>query len=140
MKSLMVDTNILLDLLARRNPFYEEAASMFLMAERRTIALSISSLSLVNTHYVLKRQLAEQQVRKVLRDLRLLINVLPLDQKITDLALNSHFKDFEDAIQYHTAIEFSQEIIITRNQRDFKESSIPVMTAGQFIHSSIDSR
>jgi len=135
MKRLLVDTNILLDLLARRNPFYDEAARMFHMAERSTVELSVSSLSMVNTHYVLKRQLAEQQARKVLRDLRLLVNVLPLDQKITDLALNSDFDDFEDAIQYHTALEFAQEIIITRNLQDFKKSSIPVMTAGQFVHS-----
>ncbi len=134
MKKLLVDTNILLDLLARRIPFYDEAAGLFLLAERGIIELTVSAISMVNTHYVLKRQLSEQEVRKVLRDLRLLVGVLPVDQKITDLALNSDFKDFEDAIQYHTALEYAQEIIITRNLADFKHSSIPVMTAGQFVH------
>jgi hypothetical protein len=52
-----------------------------------------------------------------------------------DLALNSEFRDFEDAIQYYTAIENDQDLIITRNQQDFKESKIPVMTAGEFIKS-----
>jgi hypothetical protein len=70
-----------------------------------------------------------------LRTFKVLVNVLPLDDKITDLALNSEFRDFEDAIQYYTAIENDQDIIITRNPQDFKESKIPVMTAGEFIKS-----
>ena len=61
--------------------------------------------------------------------------MLPLDSKISELALNSEFSDFEDAIQYFTAIENDQDIIITRNQQDFKESKIPIMTAGEFIKS-----
>jgi hypothetical protein len=59
--------------------------------------------------------------------------LFPLDDKITDLALNSEFRDFEAGIQYYTAIENDQDIIITRNQQDFKESKIPVLTAGEFI-------
>jgi hypothetical protein len=45
------------------------------------------------------------EVRNILRKFKVLVNVLPLDDKITDLALNSEFHDFEDAIQYYTAIE-----------------------------------
>lgn len=77
----------------------------------------------------------EMEVRKILRKFKVLVNVLLLDDKITDLALNSEFRDFEDAIQYFTAIENDQDLIITRNQPDFKESKIPVMTAGEFIKS-----
>ncbi len=61
------------------------------------------------------------EVRKILRKFKILVNILPLDDKITDLALNSEFRDFEDAIQYFTAIENDQDIIITRNQSDFKD-------------------
>ena len=75
------------------------------------------------------------EVRNILRKFKVLVNVLPLDDKITDLALNSEFHDFEDAIQYYTAIENDQDIIINRNQQDFKESKIPVMSAGEFIKS-----
>jgi hypothetical protein len=73
--------------------------------------------------------------RNILRKFKVLVNVLPLDNKIIDLALNFEFRDFEDAIQYYTAIENDQDIIINRNQQDFKESKIPVMTAGEFIKS-----
>ena len=55
--------------------------------------------------------------------------------KLIDLALNPEFRDFEDAILYLTAIGNNQDLIVTRNQADFKESKIPVMTAGEFIKS-----
>jgi len=75
------------------------------------------------------------EVRRILRNFKVLVNVLCLDDKIIDLALNSEFRDFEDAIQYYTAIENEQELIITRNQADFKDSKLPIMTAGEFLKS-----
>ena len=133
MKDLFLDTNIILDLLAYRMPFYTEAAKLFSLADKKKVKLSISSLGLADAHYILSRQNPEMEVRNVLRKFKVLVNVLPLDDKITDLALNSEFRDFEDGIQYYTAIENNQDLIITRNQQDFKESKIPVMTAGEFI-------
>jgi predicted nucleic acid-binding protein len=135
MKSIFLDTNIVLDLLAQRMPFYTEAAKLFSLADKKKIVLSVSALCLADINYILSKQIPEMEVRKILRKFKVLVNVLPLDDKITDLALNSEFRDFEDAIQYFTAIENDQDLIITRNQSDFKESRIPVMTAGEFIKS-----
>jgi predicted nucleic acid-binding protein len=135
MKKLFLDTNIILDLLANRMPFYTEAAELFSLADKKEIKLSISSLCLADTHYILSKQNHDLEVRKILRKFKVLVNVLPLDDKIEDLALNSEFRDFEDAIQYYTAIENDQDILITRNQQDFRDSKIPVMTAGEFIKS-----
>jgi predicted nucleic acid-binding protein len=135
MKKLFLDTNIILDLLANRFPFYTEAAELFSLADKHKLKLSISSLCMADTHYILSRQNPEMEVRKILRKFKILVNVLSLDDKITDLALNSEFRDFEDAIQYFTAIENDQDIIITRNLSDFKDSKIPVMTAKEFIKS-----
>jgi predicted nucleic acid-binding protein len=135
MKNLFLDTNIVLDLLAYRMPFYTEAAKLFSLADKKKLKLSISSLCLADSHYILSRQKPEMEVRNILRKFKVLVIVLPLDDKITDLALNSEFRDFEDAIQYYTAIENDQDLIITRNQQDFKASKIPVMTAGEFLKS-----
>lgn len=135
MKSIFLDTNIVLDLLAHRMPFYTEAAKLFSLADKKKIVLSVSALCLADINYILSKQIPELEVRKILRKFKVLVSVLPLDDKITDLALNSEFRDFEDAIQYFTAIENDQDLIITRNQPDFKESKIPVMTAGEFIKS-----
>jgi len=135
MKNLFLDTNIVLDLLSQRMPFYTVAAKLFSLADKKIIRLSISALCLADVNYIISKQYPEMEVRKILRKFKVLVNVLPLDDKISDLALNSEFKDFEDAIQYFTAIENDQDLIITRNQRDFKESKIPVMSAGEFIKS-----
>ncbi len=74
------------------------------------------------------------KAKLVLRKLRLILKILPLDDKIIGLALNDEtFSDFEDGLQYFTAIENEQEMIITRNLKDFKNSKLPIMTAKQFI-------
>lgn len=135
MKRVFLDTNIVIDLLAQRMPFYTEAARLFSLADKNEIRLSISALCLADTNYILSGHLPPAEVRIILRKFKVLVNVLPLDDKIADLALNSDFHDFEDAIQYYTAISNEQELIITRNQPDFKESKVPVMTAGEFLAS-----
>ncbi|MEE9463077.1 MAG: PIN domain-containing protein [Bacteroidales bacterium] len=135
MKQILLDTNIVLDLLARRMPFYNDAAELFSLADKKTIRLSLSSLSLANIHYVLKKLKPEQEARNIIRNFKILVQVLSFDNKIVDLALNSDFKDFEDAIQYFTAIENDKELIVTRNMSGYRESKIPVMTAREFIKS-----
>jgi hypothetical protein len=116
-------------------PFYTDAAELFSLADKKKLTLSISSLCLADIHYILSKQNPGIEVRKILRNFKVLVNILSLDDKITDLALNSEFRDFEDAIQYYTVIENEQELIITRNQSDFKDSKLPIMTAGEFLKS-----
>jgi len=137
MKKLFIDTNILLDLLAERKPFYNEAAALFSLADKDRILLSISSLSTVNIHHILRKLKSGQEANRIIRTVKVLVRECALDDKITNLALNSDFNDFEDAIQYFTALENQQDIIITRNQSDFKSSSLPVMSAGEFVKSSV---
>jgi predicted nucleic acid-binding protein len=137
MINILLDTNIIIDLLAAREPFYTEAAELFSLADKKTIKLSVSALSLANTHYILSKFTNGQEARKILRNFKVIVDVLPLDDKIVDLALNSEFRDFEDAIQYFTAIENDQKLIITRNKSDFKGSKIPVMTGSEFLKSII---
>ena len=135
MKQILVDTNIVLDLLARRMPHYEDAAALFSLADKKRIKLSLSSLSVANIHYVLAKSTSGQDARKILRNLKILVKVLSLDDKIIDLALNADFKDFEDAIQYFTAVENNQELIISRNLSGYRESKLAVLTAREFIKS-----
>lgn len=74
------------------------------------------------------------EARKTLIKFKVLVQVLTFDDKITDLALISDFKDFEDAIQYHTALENQINIIITRNKKDYKNAKLPVMTVKEYLH------
>jgi len=134
MKKLFIDTNIVIDLLSRREPFYEEAANLFSLADKKIIELSISSSTIANISYTLLRQTNSASAKEILRKLRLIINILPLDDKIIGIALNDNlFDDFEDGLQYFTAIENNQDLIVTRNLKDFKNSDLPVMTARQFL-------
>ena len=134
MNKILIDTNIVIDLLAKREPFYKSAAQLFSLADKQKLELSISSLTFANTNYVLSRLKSTQEARGILRRFRVLIKVLPLNDKIIDLALNdNNFKDFEDGLQYYTAMENDQEVIITRDLKDFKESKIPTMTADEYL-------
>ena len=134
MKRIFVDTNSVIDLLSRREPFYEESAILFSLADRKEIELAVSSLTIANTSYALLRQMDSNKSKSILRKLRLIVKILPLNDKIVGLALNDEtFSDFEDGLQYFTAIDNGQELIITRNLKDFKNSKLPTMTARQFI-------
>ena len=137
MKKLFVDTNIVIDLLSRREPYYDEAATLFSLADKNQVELSASSLTIANTSYVLLHQMDSIKAKSILRKLRLIVKILPLDDKIVGLALNDEtFSDFEDGLQYFIAIENGQETIITRNLKDFKNSKLPTITAKQFIAST----
>jgi predicted nucleic acid-binding protein len=136
MKKVLLDTNIVIDLLAKREPFYQEAAKIFTLADRKVINLFVSALSFANVNYVLLRQRKPEEAKLILRKLKLLVGVLSLDEKIISLSLNDNeFKDYEDSLQYYSAIENDIEVIISRNLKDFQNSKLPVMTADQFINS-----
>jgi len=77
MKSVFLDTNIVLDLLAHRMPFYTDAAKLFSLADKKKISLSISALCLADTNNILSKQHPETEVRKILRKFKVLVNVLP---------------------------------------------------------------
>ena len=140
MKKLLVDTNIVIDLLAKREPFYIEAAELFSLADKKQVYLYVNSLTFANTYYILNKNTDAKTARSVLRKFKTLIIVLNIDDKIIELSLNdSNFNDFEDAIQYYSALENDLNIILTRNLKDFKKSQLPVMTARQFINSKVDS-
>ncbi len=134
MKHLFIDTNIVIDILAKREPFYDDAAKLFSLGDKNKLKISVSALSFANTNYLLQKSNSSTATSKILRKFKILSVVLSLDDKIIDLALNDNeFGDFEDAIQYYSALENNQDIIITRNLKDFKTSKIPVMTASEFI-------
>lgn len=134
MDKLFVDTNIVIDLLQKREDFFEEAQELFTLADKKKVKLFISSLTIANTHFLLLKHYSSNEARKILAKFKVLVEVLALDDKVIELALASDLKDFEDAIQFYTAIENNAGIIITRNKKDFKKQSIPVLTAKEYIN------
>lgn len=133
MENVFVDTNIVIDLLQKREEFYKEAQELFTLADRKKVKLYISALTFANTYYILSRFYSSDEAKKILSKFKVLVEVLPTTDKIIELALASDFKDFEDAIQFYTALESSLEAIITRNKKDFKNNLIPVFSAKEFL-------
>jgi predicted nucleic acid-binding protein len=131
---VFVDTDIIYDLLAKREPFYQAAARLFTLADEGKIQIFISSLSFANLHYLLSKETTAFKAKQLLRKFKLLVRIVPLNEKIIDLALNSEFNDFEDAIQHYSALENEIEILLTRNLRDYKKSQITVLTAQDFVN------
>ncbi|PCI93099.1 MAG: PIN domain nuclease [Flavobacteriales bacterium] len=137
MSRLLIDTNIVIDLLANRKEFYTEAATLFSLADKNILTLTVSSLTFANTNYILSKLKSEKEARIILRKFKVLVETLSLDDKITELALSGDkFPDFEDGLQYYSAIENRIDIIISRNKKDFKNSKIPVMTAKEYLAKS----
>ncbi|MEM7658071.1 MAG: PIN domain-containing protein [Bacteroidota bacterium] len=134
MRKLFVDTNIIIDLLAKRDQFYEVAAKLFSLADKKKVELIVSSLSCANTNYVLSKLKTSEIAREILSKFKVLITVADLTDKILELSLtDKSFKDFEDGLQYYSAIEYEAELIITRNLKDFRSSSLPVLSAKSYF-------
>jgi predicted nucleic acid-binding protein len=133
MKNVLIDTNVVIDLLAKREPFYKSTSRLFTLASKKQIKAYVSSLTLVTTHFIVSRELSEDETRKVIRKFKSITNVLDLKDAYLNQALDSEFRDFEDAIQYQTALSNNLDAIITRNKRDFKKSRIPVYTTEEYL-------
>lgn len=134
MRKVLVDTNVVLDLLAKREPFYVQSLQIFSLADKNVVELVISTLSLVNAHYILNDAMKIKDPRSIVRKFKVLVTSFELNDKIVELALNdSNFKDFEDGIQYYTALESQCELIITRNLKDFRKSAIPVLSPKEYL-------
>jgi predicted nucleic acid-binding protein len=135
MIKLFIDSDIILDLLAEREPHYIHAARLFTLIDQNEIIAYTSPLIFANLHYLLKKQTTNLLALKSLRKLKTFINILPIDERVIEQALDSEFNDFEDAIQYFTAVNNGITLIITRNKIDYKRSKIDVLTAEEFLKS-----
>ena len=134
MSRLLIDTNIVIDLLSKREKFYYEAADLFSRADKKELVLTITSLTFANTNYILTKLKSAKEAREILRKFKVLVELLNLDDKIAELALSDEsFPDFEDGLQYYSAIENQIDVIITRNKKDFKNSKIPVLSTKEFL-------
>ncbi|MFN5418293.1 MAG: type II toxin-antitoxin system VapC family toxin [Flavobacteriia bacterium] len=129
MKHIFLDTNIVLDVLANRKPFSDSASELFEKAQREKVKLYISSLSYNKIYYILNKQISHKATIAILKDLEELIETLDVSSKEIKKSLYSEFSDFEDAIQYYSALSNKKiDVIITRNPKDFKKSELLVMT------------
>jgi predicted nucleic acid-binding protein len=133
MEKVFIDTNVVIDLLAKREPFYLEAQELFSLGDKKEVDLYISSLTFANAYYSVAKHYKSTDTKKYMAKFKVLIKVLNFEDKNIELGLTSDFNDFEDAVQYYIALENECDVIVTRNKKDFKNSKIPVMTADEFV-------
>lgn len=134
-KRLFLDTNVILDLLGEREPFYDAAAKIATIADKGKIKLIVSALSYATVYYLLSGFEEKEAVKEKIRKFKVIAETSDLTDKIIDKGLSSKFSDFEDALQYYCAIKTDCDILITRNEKDFKESEIPVLTPDEYLNS-----
>lgn len=130
---VFLDTNVLLDVLARRGPFYADSAQVWTLAETGRVTGFISTLSLPNLFYLLRRINGQKGARKAMSILRDIFSLVPLDTQIVNQAIDADAADFEDAIQFFIALRTGATALITRNPRDFPSQDIAIQTPTEFL-------
>lgn len=129
---IFLDTNILVDLCLDRQPHSLCAQQVLEAVEAGAIEAHIAAISLTNLYYLLNDLNKKKDTRSDIATLCALLEVAPTDKAILEAALANGFKDFEDGIQYESALACSAQYLISRNKKDFKKSRIPVLDACEF--------
>ena len=141
MKKVLIDTDVILDFFFDRAPFSDDAAKVLSLCESGEIKGFITSVIISNVYYLLKQYATHEKVIEKLSQLITITEVLTPDKNAILKALNSDFRDFEDAFQNYSAELHGQiDLIITRNIKDFKNSALGVMTPGNYLKTTIASR
>ena len=134
-RRIFIDSDVILDLLADREPFNLHAKKLFGRIDKGDVEGFTSPLIFSNLFYLLRKQEGSAKAKSLLKKLRILLKVLPMDDKVLDSALASSMQDFEDALQYHCAANAGVDTIITRNGRDFKGVPGSFFTPEEYLKS-----
>lgn len=134
MRHLFLDTNVIIDFLAGREPFATDAAYLFDAAIAGTCKIYVCALSFNNIWYVLSQTFKEARTIGLLKELEKMTLIAPVTQEIIRKALDGELKDFEDAVQYFCALDLGIiDALVTRNSRDFKNSELSVMSPAEAV-------
>lgn len=134
MKSILIDSDVILDFFLDREPFCEDASIIISLCERKRISGYVTPVIISNLYYLLRKVGKRETVVSKLKDLISFIDIVDMNREVVIHALNSAFNDFEDALQNYAA-RYSNNIstIITRNIKDYKHSELNVMTPSEYL-------
>lgn len=134
MEKVLIDTDVILDFFFDRMPFSEESSQILSLCEKKEIQGYVTSIMVSNIYYLLRKNAKHE---KVIDNLKLLLNIVDVtttNKKVVLEALNSEFKDFEDALQNFSAQNDEKiTIILTRNVKDYKTSNLSIMTPENYL-------
>ena len=130
---LFIDGNILLDVLQKREPHYRDSSMIWKLCETEKDIGYVSSLSLNNLVYVMRRELNPAEIRDVLKKLSLIFHFIEVKPSDLEKAAEKKGSDYEDAVQCVSAERVDADYIITRNVRDYRESPVPALTPSEYL-------
>lgn len=129
----LLDTNVVLDFVLARHPFFVEADKIFIKLQNGEFTAFVSAITPINVFYVTRKErskdIAFQSVEQLLR----LVEIAQCDKLVFKNALMSNFTDYEDAIQHESALAENLDVIVTRNTKDFANASVPVSSPAEFL-------
>lgn len=138
MTRLLIDTDVILDFFFDRQPFAENASKIFSLCESKKITGFVTPVIISNVYYLLRQSAKHEKVIEKLKLLVSITEIAVMDKEVVTQALNSDFKDFEDALQNYSAeIHKEIDLIITRNTKDFKNSKLAVMSPDNYMKSIV---
>ena len=130
---ILVDTNVILDSLLYRQPFFEVSDRIVKYCAQKKFDGFVAAHTVTNAFYVLKKQMSNKECRAAVKRFLTFFKVVPIDgEKIFRALINENFKDFEDRLQIECAIAIDADYIITRDKNDFVGSEISCITPGEF--------
>ena len=133
MNKIFLDTNVILDYLLARSPFDVEAKRFFEEAELGNMELYASALTFCNMSYIVRKIKSPAEFQTILADLLQIIAVTSIDGFVLQQAIAANYKDFEDAVQYQSALNsFGLTHFVTRNKRDFTETTLPIFSPSEY--------
>ena len=132
--TVFLDSNIVLDIFLKNKDFYDESKEVLSLADSGTVDFFISAASIADIYYVLNKQIKDKEKTKNhLRALMEIVSIAGIDETCIKNALNSSWKDFEDAIQHEASVQIGADYLVTRNVSDFKSSFTEVITPTEFL-------
>jgi predicted nucleic acid-binding protein len=131
--NVFLDTNVVVDFMGEREEFFENASAIFSMIDEGTIHASVSALTIVNCAYLLKKAFGSDVMLEKVDILCQMLEVTPIDKQQLQNAISIRPYDYEDAVQYLSALPSRPDVIITRDKRGFRDFNILVMTPAEFV-------
>jgi predicted nucleic-acid-binding protein len=131
---ILIDTNILLDFLEKREPFRTNAIKIIQSCATHVVTGYIAAHSITNIFYILRKDYSSDERKAMLLDMCRTINVIGIDQqKLIESLIDENFDDIEDCLQFECAASVDADCIVTRNIDDFKDLPIPAILPEDFL-------
>ena len=128
-----IDSNVVVDVLVRRAPFFADSSRVLDRAERGDFTAWLCATTITTVFYLVRRHLGATEATERLEDLTAICSTAAVNQAVIDSAFRSSFTDFEDAVLNYSALTVGADCIVTRNEADFRHSSLLVYTPSQFL-------